>query len=320
MPIFSIIVPVYNAEKTLRKCLDSLRTQTYTDFEVHMVENGSQDSSYAICREYAEEDSRFLLHASKENCGPSGARNIGLDHARGTYIAFLDSDDYVEPEYLEELYHGFREADVVFLGYHQVSVDGDMLADHVPVIKEELDYFETLLQLWQQGVFGYTWSKAFRREMIGNHRFSRDLNLLEDEVFTCEVLTQSCRVAVIPKAILNYVTGNVSSLMGRTHSDYCRKVDAAYTAWQILLDPYEKKAEILTIMANAHVDQCMYYGFERDLDIADFFGALAETAFFRNAKAENKFVDYVRNCNFNRLAWMRTFYRFKTKIAKLLKR
>ena len=144
MPTFSIIVPVYNAEKTLHRCLDSLRTQTYTDFEVCMVENGSQDSSRAICREYAEKDSRFLLYVSEENCGPSGARNIGLDHARGNYIAFLDSDDYVEPDYLEMLHQSFENADVVFFGYHQVSTDDQPLGDHIPEVKDYSDYCEKL--------------------------------------------------------------------------------------------------------------------------------------------------------------------------------
>ena len=94
MPAFSVIVPVYNAEKTLRKCLDSLRTQTEGDFEVLMVENGSSDTSNAICREFAAADERFVLIEMPSNCGPSGARNAGLDRAAGDVIAFVDSDDF----------------------------------------------------------------------------------------------------------------------------------------------------------------------------------------------------------------------------------
>lgn len=320
MPTFSIIVPVYNAEKTLHRCLDSLRAQTYTDFEVRMVENGSRDSSRGICREYTEKDDRFLLHVSEENCGPSGARNIGIDHAQGTYIAFLDSDDYVDPEYLKVLYHSLEGADVAFFGYHQISTDGRALGTHIPEIKERSDYYETLLQLSQQDMFGYTWIKAFRRDIIGEHRFSRELNLLEDEVFACEVLTQPCSIAVVPKAILNYVTGNAGSLIGRTHPDYCRKVDAAYKAWKTMLAPYEQKDNVLAQMANAYVGRCMYYGFERDVDVANFFGELGESEFFSSATIKNEFVTYVRERNFKKLARMRASYRIKNKIAKLLKR
>ncbi len=320
MPTFSIIVPVYNSEKTLNRCLDSLRAQTYTDFEVRMVENGSRDSSRVLCRKYAEKDARFLLHISEENCGPSGARNIGLDYAQGSYIAFLDSDDYVEPDYLEVLHQSFEDSDVVFFGYHQISMDGQLLGDHIPEVQNDSDYSETLLQLSRQDLFGYTWIKAFRREIIGGHRFSRALNLLEDEVFACEVLAQPCRISVVPKAILNYATGNAGSLIGRTHPDYCRKVDAAYKAWKLLLEPYTKKEEALVQMANAHVSRCMYYGFERDVDTEKFFADLSETKFFSDVTTQNDFVVAVRLQNFKKLARMRATYRLKNKIAKLLKR
>ena len=320
MPTFSIIVPVYNAEKTLHKCLDSIRAQVYTDFEVHMVENGSGDASRAICWEYAERDGRFLLHVCEENCGPSGARNIGLDHAQGVYIAFLDSDDYVEPEYLEVLYQAFQSADVVFMGYHQVSAEGVLLGDHIPSISPNTGYYETLVQLLQQDMFGYTWIKAFCREQLGMCRFLQDLNLLEDEVFACNVLTEPCRIAIVPKAIVNYVTGNAGSLMGRTHQDYCSKVDVAYQEWDRLLASYERRDEALKQMANAHVDRCMYYGFERDVRVKDFFGNLAGTNFFANVTTKSKFITAVRERNFGKLAQMRLFYRLKNKIAKLLKR
>jgi glycosyltransferase involved in cell wall biosynthesis len=320
MPTFSIIVPVYNAEKTLYKCLDSLCAQTYEDFEVHLVENGSGDSSRSICREFAQKDPRFQLHVSEKNCGPSGARNIGLDHARGTYIAFLDSDDYVEEAYLQELYQAFENADVVFFGYHQILVDGQFVCDHLPEIQDGSGYYEILLQLLKQDMFGYTWIKAFRREMIGDHRFSRELNLLEDEVFACNVLAKPCRVSVVAKAIHNYITGNSGSLIGRTHPDYCRKVDAAYKAWKTLLERYEKKDEALEQMANAHVSRCMYYGFERDVDVKAFFSDLSGSTFFGDATTGSQFIACVKAGNWSRLSRMRTAYRLKNKIAKLLKR
>lgn len=320
MPTFSIIVPIYNAEKTLRKCLDSVQAQSYPDFEVLMIENGSKDASNAICREYAAKDNRFVLHTCKDNCGPSGARNVGLDHATGTYIAFVDSDDYVVPDYLAVLFDAFRDSDAVFFGYHQISVDGTFLGDHIPQDSQNAGYHETLLELYRQDMFGYTWIKAFRRDSIGQHRFSKELNLLEDEVFACEVLTEQRRIAVIPKAIYNYVTGNAGSLVGRTHADYCRKVDMAYGAWKRLLNDYEKKDVVLATMANAHVSRCMYYGFERDLNTKEFFAHLAESEFFARSTVENEFAKCVKNRNYRKLACMRAFYRTKNKIAKLLKK
>lgn len=320
MPVFSIIVPIYNAEKTLGRCLDSLRVQKYQDFEVLMIENGSVDSSNAICKEYAEKDSRFNLYSCKENKGPSGARNIGLNSARGTYITFLDSDDYIDPEYLEVLLAAFRNSDVVFFGYHQISMDGAFLGDHIPQISGDMDYYEILIKLYEQDLFGYTWIKAFRRDAIGNHRFSHQLNLMEDEVFTCEVLTNPKQIKVISETILNYVTGNKGSLVGRSHQDYCYKVDMAYNAWKKLLQPYEKRDKVLAQMANAHVRRCMYYGFERDVDFKKFINELSTSNFFIDSTLNNEFTVCVKYQNIRKLSKMRTWYRTKMIIAKLLRR
>lgn len=320
MPTFSIIVPVYNAETTLRKCLESIRSQTCQEYEVLMIENGSQDASNAICQEYASKDSRFVLHTCKENKGPSGARNIGLEHAKGEFVAFIDSDDFVEADYLKYLGDALKNADVVFFGYRQISTDGNLLGECIPNVPEKKDYHEMLLQLHKQNMFGYTWIKAFRREIIGQHRFSMELNLLEDEVFACEVLTEQRRLAIIPKALYNYVTGNTGSLVGRTHADYCRKVDVAYEAWKKLLYDYDKKDETLTRMADAHVNRCMYYGFERDVDVRKFFGLLADSDFFHNSTQNSKFKECVKSRNYKKLSHMRNAYRFKNKIAKLLRK
>lgn len=320
MPLFSIIVPVYNSEKTLHKCLDSILCQTNPDFEVLMIENGSGDSSNAICREYAAMDTRFKLYACAENKGPSGARNLGLEQAKGEFITFIDSDDFVEPEYLESLRCAFQAADVVFFGYRQLSTDGKFLGEHIPNVLPDADYCETLLQLHKQDMFGYTWIKAFRRDIIGANRFSMELNLLEDEVFACEILAEERRVAVLAKPLYNYVTGNAGSLIGRTHPDYCRKVDAAYNAWRHLLRSFEGKDAALTQMANSHVNRCMYYGFERDVDVKEFFAALCCTEFFKNRSANNWFTDSVRTGAYYRLQNRKWLYRGKQYLSRYIRR
>ena len=103
MPKISVIVPVYNVEKYLHRCVDSILAQTFTDFELLLINDGSKDSSGVICDEYAAKDSRVLVF-HKENGGVSSARNMGLDNAKGEWISFVDSDDWVEKEYLETLY------------------------------------------------------------------------------------------------------------------------------------------------------------------------------------------------------------------------
>ena len=320
MPVFSIIVPVYNAQNTLHKCLDSLVTQTFGDFEVHMIENGSSDASNAICKEYVLKDPRFLLHSCAENCGPSGARNIGLDKSIGQFIAFVDSDDFVQPEYLESLYDGFEDADVVFLGYNKVNINGKLVKKCVPQIPDSLNYHEILLRLANQDMYGYTWVKAFRKDVIGEHRFSEKLNLMEDEVFTNEILSTKRRLAVVTKQGYNYMVGNNISLMGRTHNDYCRKADVAFSAWQNLLAEYENKENVLADMANSYVQRCMYYCYERDVNIKDFCTDLAESLYFNMSTVENDFARCVKNKRFDKIKTMKVIYNVKNMLTKHIKR
>ena len=107
----SVIIPVYNAEATLVKCLDSVCGQTYNNLEILLINDGSKDNSLEICELYAQRDSRIVLHTQK-NAGPSAARNKGLDLATGEYIAFTDSDDYVEPDMIERLVAAAQENNV----------------------------------------------------------------------------------------------------------------------------------------------------------------------------------------------------------------
>lgn len=315
MPAFSVIVPIYNAERSLRKCLDSLAAQTERDFEILMVENGSRDCSNTICREYADSDDRFVLIEMPVNSGPSGARNAGLDRAAGEWVAFVDSDDYVEPVFLERIRDAANHADAVFFGYRQYSLTGAFLEEHIPNCTQP-DGPALWAELHRQGLFGYTWIKAFRRATIGENRFPMDLNLMEDEVFACQVLAQVSRTAVLAEPLYNYITGDPGSLMGRTHPDYCRKADLAYRAWkQLLTDPEE-----LVRLSNSNVRRCMYYGFERDVEPAVFFRDLVGTDSFRDCTLDDKFCRQLRAGKFARVHLMRRIYRLKQTAARLLKK
>jgi len=106
--LVSIIVPVFNVEKYLRQCLDSILGQTFNQFEVIIVNDGSTDNSGAICQEYEARDNR-IVYLEKENGGVSEARNLGLDFATSEYIIFIDSDDWIEPTYVEVLYEKIEE-------------------------------------------------------------------------------------------------------------------------------------------------------------------------------------------------------------------
>ena len=319
MPAFSVIVPIYNAEKTLVRCLDSLRAQTEPDFEILMVENGSTDGSNAICRAFAEGDDRFVLLEMPAAWGPSGARNAGLDRAAGEWVAFVDSDDHVEPVFLERLRCRFAQtgAGAVFFGCRRYSAGGALLGECIPTGSSSAGA-DLWTELYRQELFGYTWSKAFRRDAIGGCRFSLALDLLEDEVFTCEVLAQGCRTAVLEEPLYKYTAGNPGSLMGRTHPDYCRKEDAAHRVWKALLAEEPGAATVLTEQANGRVRRCMYYGFERDVEPEAFFRELAETEFFRDCTLEDGFCGGVRSGRWAALRLARRSYRIRQIAARLL--
>ena len=122
--LISIKVPIYNVENYLRQCLDSIVSQTYQNFECLLINDGSSDNSADICREYIEKDSRFR-YFEKENVGVSSARNLGIERSKGQYITFIDSDDWVDSEYLEVLYRALIEekADIAITTYKQFNMD-----------------------------------------------------------------------------------------------------------------------------------------------------------------------------------------------------
>ena len=120
--LISIIIPVYNVEKYLRQCLDSVLSQTYTNYEVIMVDDGSTDSSYDICLEYSIKDSRFKSF-QKENGGASSARNIGLDKADGKYVFFLDSDDWIDKNTFQSLLEIAEAEETDFVVSEAVAFD-----------------------------------------------------------------------------------------------------------------------------------------------------------------------------------------------------
>ena len=189
--LISIIIPVYNAEKYLRQCLDSIINQTYTNFEVLLVNDGSTDSSGMICQEYVENDSRFR-YFEKENGGASSARNLGLERSGGAYITFIDSDDWVEPNYLDVLYTALKEndTDVAISTYKRFAQDGVFYLRSYSREDDEFlnigtrsrdSFLEILPRLGELDHSFYSISsKLIKREIIGNLLFDEQVSYAED--------------------------------------------------------------------------------------------------------------------------------------------
>ena len=182
----SIVIPVYNAAAVLSTCLESLLAQTYTDFEVLLIDDGSDDGSASLCDQYAVKDSR--IHAfHKYNEGVSSARNLGLDKASGEIIAFVDSDDAVESNYLEKLIEYFAE-DFVICGFK--NTEGIAYTPEAMVVTKEQMNKEVPIMVQDPFLLYTPWSKLFRRSLIEEHqlRFDTRLCLYEDAIFVLAYL------------------------------------------------------------------------------------------------------------------------------------
>ena len=177
----SIIVPVYNAEKTLERCVRSLLGQTYENLEILLVNDGSRDESLSLCREYAASDSRIRV-IDKPNGGVSSGRNAGLDAARGDFVLFCDSDDWVEPDLCESMLELCRPGDLViceidYPGYTEVH---ETRTEEAP--RKEILHHALLAPP--------PFNKLFIRAAIGNLRFHEELRLGEDFCFVMEYLSR----------------------------------------------------------------------------------------------------------------------------------
>ena len=192
-PTVSIIVPVYNAEATISRCIESIITQEYTNFELLLVDDGSRDASGSICDQYADKDSRIrVMH--KENTGVSDSRNQALDQARGTYIQFLDSDDWITPNatrlFVDTATH--YHCDLVIADFYRVvgervSVKGDIEDDCVMTQEE---FASHMVENPADFYYGVLWNKLFRRDIIEKYHLRMDTNIswCEDFMFNLEYI------------------------------------------------------------------------------------------------------------------------------------
>lgn len=185
----SVVVPVFNVEKYLESCVRSIQSQTFSDIEIILVDDGATDSSGRLCDELALKDSRIrVIH--KPNGGLSDARNFGLAAARGEYICFIDSDDWIEAETLERAMNAIGEASVLIWGYYKDTVDenGTLLnrTKHGSnVICDHKDGYKHLLQKNVLEQTGYAWNKLYKVSSIrdGGFLFEKGISLVEDVLF-----------------------------------------------------------------------------------------------------------------------------------------
>ncbi len=203
-PKISIIVPVYKVEKYLRRCVDSIVAQTFTDWECILIDDGSPDNSGKICDEYAEKDERFrVIH--QENQGVSAARQNGLNNSIGEYVIHTDPDDYVENIYLEKLFERAQETDgdMVMCDFERIFSDKTIVCSQKPTSLVCDDIIKDLLE---EKIWGIMWNKLIKRKLFCefNISFRKDMNLWEDLYVTISLLIHNIKVAYVPLVLYHY--------------------------------------------------------------------------------------------------------------------
>lgn len=224
---FSVIIPIYNTDSRLQRCIESIMNQTFDDFECLLVDDGSEKVTADILDSYAEQDSRFVaLH--KENGGVSSARNYGIEHAKGDWLVFVDSDDYIVPEHLEKLMGAVcDDVDIVMTGFEDVRPDESWFHRYERnkyVGSEGLRLFFTSTDFLRHQI---PWDRAYRNKFTkvpnSKLRFDSHLSLGEDRLFCYEYLKECTGIATISNVTYIHDAMDMNSL---TYKKYPSEINA----------------------------------------------------------------------------------------------
>lgn len=252
--LISVIVPVYNVEKYLEKCVESICLQTYMHLEIILVDDGSTDRSGSICDALAVTDKRItVIH--KENGGLSDARNAGMNAANGTFICFFDSDDWVEADTLQKAYMAIRQsgADVAIWGFSKDFVDtqecvvrSEVLRKPAAVCNRARKDYNMLADDTSLAMIGYAWNKLYRRCVLVRNQleFDRGISLVEDMLFNSRALVAANAMVFVDNVGTHYIQRKRETLGAKFYPDYFELKLRACRARESLLKAYGASEDI----------------------------------------------------------------------------
>ena len=260
MPLVSVIVPVYNVEHYRCRCVDSILAQTFTDFELILVDDGSPDNCGVICDEYAEKDNRIhVIH--QENGGLSAARNAGIDWAFANsdsqWLAFVDSDDWVHPEYLAYLYRAVQENDVKVsvCGYHETA-ERDIAHEDMEYQAQTLPWEDLFLKQNLKAILA--WNKLYAKELFQGLRYPVG-KTHEDEFLTYKLISQHPKLALV-YCDLYYYYINMDGISRRPFSlKRMDRIEACLERLTFFRDYHNRKV----------LQLCMFFCLSNILDVAN---------------------------------------------------
>lgn len=246
--MISVIVPIYNVEDYLNKCLTSIMMQTYRDLEIIMVNDGSTDKSADICKFFCKKDSRFKL-INQKNSGVSVARNTGIKNSHGEYISFVDADDYLEVDMYQKLMNEYTndEIDLVCCGIYRVNNEKKIkdftLRKKIIIGKDE--FLRQMFKIKKRKICWAPWNKLFKTKIVKKIMFPIDIKIGEDMLFLYEYIKQSQKIILTTDILYNYLIRNNSATNTKNFS--MKKFDIIRVYDRLLDNCDEKQKDILNL-------------------------------------------------------------------------
>lgn len=232
--LVSVIVPVYNVEKYVEKCLDSICSQTYTNIEIIVVNDGTKDSSADICKRIAESDSRITV-IDKPNGGLASARNAALEVVKGKYVVCVDSDDWVENKMVETLVNAIESynCDMAVCNFYKEDEfgnrDGQTRDNDIEILSKEEAMLYAILP---DKYYGFAWNKIYKKDILGKQRYTEAFLKGEDSPFTCEYINKCKRVVYLHTPLYHYRIDSVSI----TRSSFSKKKMSVLDSYMSIID------------------------------------------------------------------------------------
>ena len=204
-PLITVVIPAYNVEKYIERCIKTVVNQTYENIEIILVDDGSPDNCPKICDKWAKKDNRIIV-IHKENGGLSDARNAGIDIAKGEYITFIDSDDYIEKDYVEFLYNMIKEDKTdLSICSHTVIYETGKIIEKETKVRDVLPKEEVLYQiLYDCGIDLSAWAKLYSIKLFKNVRYPKG-RVFEDAATTYKLIDQCDKISVGSFSKYNYI-------------------------------------------------------------------------------------------------------------------
>lgn len=307
IPDISIIVPVYNAEKYIHRCIDSLLAQTFSNFELLLVDDGSPDNSGAICDEYAKKDDRIKVF-HKENGGVASARQFGIDNACGEYTIHADPDDWAEPGMLEELYKKAKEtdADMVICDFYVDTLKESVYRSQKVSAETSQEVLDDLLF---HRLHGSLWNKLILLACYTdfNVRFVEKLNYCEDYLVCVKMLMHNIKTTYLDKAFYHYdQIVNNDSITRKFSAKTLEQLKMFVTSLEELIP---EKEEI--ILSNKLGIKFSVFEANMPKEFKSLYPEVSKHIWELNTSKINRILLYLARIGFFRIA--HTLYRLKTK-------